>query len=431
MFNIKKMISVLLALVLTIAVVPSFAEGPIEVVIPHYKTGQNVGAKFFMPQVDRFNAKYEGKYKIVIEELTQELYAEKMKQLGMQKKLPALVEGGDKDWIEKVVIPQNMYTDLMPFVNERPDLKSLLLQKQMEYNTFDGKLFSINVPVVRPIGLYYNSELVNFSKPTGEFANWDELVSELGDNKIAFMTGENCWTTELVFASLIANEEGGLELMDAHKQDRLLDYNNPQFINAAKKLQKLLQNNAAANTVGAVYADAANAFMSKNAALIANGSWMMGDFAEGNVDKWSNGFTGKTVKGGIMPGNIAVGNTDGYSLWIPSTVSDQEREVALAFIEFMLSPEELEAYMLAEGGIAPNLKTSNEFNKKRSEDALMYEYVNSVNADTRLVPNFEEVVPHSISNLEFGKLLPKLIDGSLSAEDFCNELTKKASETGM
>lgn len=431
MFKIKRIFSILMTLAVTITMIPSFAEGPIEVVIPHYKTGQNVGAKFFMPQVERFNKKYEGQYKIVVEELTQELYAEKMKQLGMQKKLPALVEGGDKDWIEKVVIPQNMYTDLMPFVHSKLELKSVLLQKQIEYNTFDNKLFSVNIPVVRPIGLYYNDELVKFSKPTGEFANWDELVAELGDNKIAFMTGENCWTTELIYASLIANEEGGLELMEAHKQDRLLDYNNPQFINATKKLQKLLQNNAAANSVGAVYADAANAFMSKHAALIANGSWMMGDFADGNNDKWSNEFSGKTVKAGIMPGNIAVGNTDGYSLWIPSTVSDQEREVALAFIEFMMTPSELEAYMLAEGGTAPNLKTSDEFNKQRSENTLMYEYVNSVNTATKLVPNFEEVVPHSISNLEFGKLLPKLIDGSLSAEDFCNELTKKAKETSM
>ena len=32
--------------------------GVIEITIPSYKTGENVGAVFFEPQVERFNAKY-------------------------------------------------------------------------------------------------------------------------------------------------------------------------------------------------------------------------------------------------------------------------------------------------------------------------------------------------------------------------------------
>ena len=36
----------------------------VEVTIPSYKTGENVGAVFFEPQVERFNEKYAGQYKI-------------------------------------------------------------------------------------------------------------------------------------------------------------------------------------------------------------------------------------------------------------------------------------------------------------------------------------------------------------------------------
>ena len=54
--------------------------------------------------------------------------------------------------------------------------------------------------------------------------------------------------------------------------DKLWDYFLPN--NAVTKLQKMMQTNASANTVGAAYADAANAFMSKNASIICNGSWM-------------------------------------------------------------------------------------------------------------------------------------------------------------
>ena len=41
-------------------------EGVVEVTIPSYRTGEDVGAKFFLPQVERFNEEYAGKYKIIV-----------------------------------------------------------------------------------------------------------------------------------------------------------------------------------------------------------------------------------------------------------------------------------------------------------------------------------------------------------------------------
>lgn len=67
---------------------PSGDEGDsgkvIEVTVPTYKTGENAGAAYFEPMIERFNAKYEGKYHITIEEVTQDVYPEKLKQLGQQ-----------------------------------------------------------------------------------------------------------------------------------------------------------------------------------------------------------------------------------------------------------------------------------------------------------------------------------------------------------
>ena len=59
----------------------------IELKIPTYLAGENVGATFFLPQVERFNEKYAGKYKVVVEEVVQDSYAEKIKQLAGQNKL--------------------------------------------------------------------------------------------------------------------------------------------------------------------------------------------------------------------------------------------------------------------------------------------------------------------------------------------------------
>ena len=63
-------------------------DGVVELKFPTYLAGENVGATFFLPQVKRFNEKYEGKYKITVEEVPQASYANKIKQLAQQKKLP-------------------------------------------------------------------------------------------------------------------------------------------------------------------------------------------------------------------------------------------------------------------------------------------------------------------------------------------------------
>ncbi|MBR1585932.1 MAG: hypothetical protein IJ662_10360 [Clostridia bacterium] len=124
----KKFLALVLAAIMLLSVASfAAAEDVISVTIPHYKTGENVGAIFFLPQVARFNALYEGKYHIEIEELTQDMYADKIQQLGQQNKLPVLVEGGNTEWIKNVVIPNNLFTDMAPFLADHPEVADLLI----------------------------------------------------------------------------------------------------------------------------------------------------------------------------------------------------------------------------------------------------------------------------------------------------------------
>ncbi len=397
----------------------------IVITIPHYKSGQNVGGVFFLPQVERFNEMYDGKYELVIEEIPQDSYQTKIQQLAQQGKLPALIEGADKNWFEDIAIPNDMYYDLSTWLDENPELKARTLVDSLGYNTIDGKVVAFPLTVVRPIGLFYNNELFTPSKPIGELS-MDELLAEFGDNKFAFMTVENAWTTSLMLTAIFAQQDGGPEILKEGVLNQKSDYTSKPFIDAFTIIQNLLQNYASSNTVGAAYADAANSFMSQSAAIIANGPWMVGDFAAESSDKWSNGFTGEMATGGVYPGNIAIANTFSYNWWIPSGLPEGETEAALAFLAFMNTPEELEAYMLAEGGTAPNLTPSDEYVTALSEKRLLSELSLAVNSDTIIIPMILDIMPGSVANEEFGKLLPKLIDGSVTPEEFATILSDKA-----
>lgn len=433
----KRSLVFALAALLLLGVVPALfaggeeesADGPVELVIPHYKAGQNVGGRFFLPQVERFNAMYEGQYQITIEELPQDGYLDKIQQLAQQNQLPALIEGANKQWFEEVMIANDRVYDLGPWLTET-GIIDLAIPDALDYNTREGKIVTLPFVVARPIGLYYNETMMQPGERIGEMS-LDEFLGTLGDNKIAFMTSENAWTTSLFYTSLIVAEPGGAQMLRDGALDKMYDFTGPIWVNATAKLQDLLQNHATANTLGAAYADAANAFMSRNAAVIANGPWMVNDFVSDASDKWSGGFDGTQVRGDVYPGNSAFANVMGFNWWVPADTPEREREAALAFLEFMMRPEELEAFMLAEGGVAPNLDVSDAFLEEQAKNPILSDLATAVNAETVITVLALDVMPSSVANSEFGKLLPKLIDGSFTPIEFLEELSTKAEETRM
>lgn len=403
--------------------------GVVEVTIPSYKTGENVGAVFFEPQVERFNEKYAGKYKITLENVPQDGFNDRLKQLAQQNKLPVLVQGGDPDWIKNVVIPNGIAYDLTDWIDATPAVKDVLIEDSREYcSNEDGRVMVLPLATVRPTGFFYNSAMWSTDADISAMS-MDEFVSALGDQKIAFSTAENGWVSALFLTALVAEEDGGEEWLKSGIETKITDFNQPCFINAVTKLQNLLQNNAASNSVGAAYADAANAFMSEQAAIIANGPWMSADFESTNSDKWSNGFDGAKVRASLFPGDVGVANTAAFGeWWISASASEDEIALAKAFLEFVYSPDELEGFLLAEGGDAPKLTYSDGFKAKQGETQVLADLAADTNADTVFAPCILDVIPASVANTEFGKLLPSLADGTYTPEQFAQWMSDKAAE---
>lgn len=404
-------------------------QGVVEVTIPSYKTGENVGAVFFEAQVDRFNQKYEGTYKINLESIPEDGFKDKLKQLAQQNMLPVLVQGGDVDWISNVVIPNGMAYDLSGWLSETPAVKDILMDDGLLFNTKDdGGIYTLPLATVRPTGFFYNSAMW---EPSGDVSSMtmEDFLAEISDQKIAFSTAENGWVSALFLTAFIAAEDGGIELLQNGTVTKIVDFNQPAIVEGVTKLQKLLQNNAASNSIGAAYPDAANAFMSGQAALISNGPWMSADFDASASANWSNGFDGAAVHASLFPENIGIANTRCYGeWWISASAPEEEKELALAFLEFIYTPEELEAYLLAEGGDAPKLTYSDDFKAKQAETQVLADLAADTTSNTVYVPCILDVIPASVANTEFGKLLPSLADGSYTPEEFCQWMSDKAAE---
>ena len=82
------------------------------ITIPSYMVGENAGAVYFQPAVERFNEKYAGVYQIVLEEISEDDYFSQLSLLAQTGNLPLIVCGAPSttaDFVNNVLIPQNLY----------------------------------------------------------------------------------------------------------------------------------------------------------------------------------------------------------------------------------------------------------------------------------------------------------------------------------
>lgn len=409
--------------------VPAYADDVIELDFPTYWCGENVGGVYFEPAVERFNEKYAGKYKINIEELVEDTSDAKLSQMAQSGKLPALIGGMSADFVNQVIIPNNLYTPMNDFLDENPDIKALCVDSSLDYCTQDnGDIVGMPLVNLASMGSFYNSALYNPDKPIASMTV-DEFIDSLGDNKLALMTAESGWTTMLFLTSLIANEEGGAEWLQANDGVKVTDFNQPFVVAGIEKLGEIWKSSASANALGAAYADAANAFCSNQAAVIFNGTWMNSVFKEEGKDNWAGDFNGADVKADYYPGNIAICNTRGYGRYVLTNCgTEEEQECAKAFLQFIYSQEELEAFTLIEGGQIPKMEYSDDFKAKLAEDPIADAQTTLVTEDTTIVPSFQSVMYDSIRDSVFANDLAQFVNGAIDAQGFADDLTKKSVE---
>ncbi|MCD7820386.1 MAG: carbohydrate ABC transporter substrate-binding protein, partial [Lachnospiraceae bacterium] len=311
----KKWIAGLLAMTMALPLTANVAyasDEEITITIPTYYVGENVGAVYFEPAVERFNEQYEGVYHIELEEVVEDTYSDKISQLAQSGNIPLLISGASTELIETVIIPNELYYPMNDFLEENPDIADLCLETSVEYCTQEnGDIISIPIVTLSNMGSFYNTELYSPDKNIVDMTV-DEFIESLGDNTLAFQTVDNAWTTMLFYTALIANEEGGADLLQSYDGYKLYDFNQDVFIAAAEKLQEIWAGYASSSSLGSAYADAANTFMSNGAAVIFNGSWMNSEFDEESSGDWSNDFDGANVNADYYPGNVAICNQAGY-----------------------------------------------------------------------------------------------------------------------
>ncbi len=402
------------------------AKEPVEISYATFMVGAHASAAAEKEVIDAFNKEYEGKIKVVIEELpSDDAYVNKMKTLAASKSLPDVVMG--KNGIRELAVANGQAVDLIPFLTADADWSKYVGEGAINYNKEDdGKLYSI-ANQQQLIGYFYNKDMfekagIAPAKTWDEFMSNNEKLKAAGFTPLALMTGENAWTTNLWLAAMIGTdgEEGNQFMNTAYPET----YNNPSLINGLTMLQKCLQDYTTPDAIGAIYANAANNFLQENAAIIANGPWMCPDFSD--VSKAKEGLQDR-VGVALYPNNGIISQYEvGYVL-CTNGKSQEEQDAALEFLKFKTNAYAQEVFLEKAGALplTTNVAISDE-----------YKTANPIVADLIKLSGEAEYSFGNIDNnayssviTEFSTRYPELAFKDITAEEMADDLTKAAEQS--
>ncbi|ROR28232.1 carbohydrate ABC transporter substrate-binding protein (CUT1 family) [Mobilisporobacter senegalensis] len=396
---------------------------PVEISYATFMVGSHASAAAEEEVINAFNKKFEGKYKVVVEELPSDnAFVDKMKILASSQTLPDVLIG--KNGIRELAIENGQAVNIKPFLEADPEWMKFVGEDAMNYNMEDdGSVYSISNQR-QIIGYFYNKDM--FSKAGVTPAKtWDEFMSnnaklkKAGFTPLALMTGENAWTTNLWLAAMIGTDgaDGNAFMNTSYPAN----YNNSSVIKGLEMLKTCLKEYTTPDAVGALYANAANNFEQGNVAMIANGPWMCPDFTD--ETKSIPGF-GDQVGVALYPEDGLIAQFEVGYILCTNGKSAEEQAGALEFLKFKTS-EYAQSVFLEKAGVLPltdNIEMSAEY---KAANPILSELIQLSGSAKYTFENIDNTAFSSIVD-ETAVRYPELAYDEITPEEFADYLTKAA-----
>lgn len=302
--------------------------------------------QFNFEAVQRFNEQNAGRYRV---EVVENQYAgsgpdrlQHYQRLALADDLPDvfLVNRAELESLQKT----GKLMDLKPALDGDGEWKGSFYDGAFDALTGeDGQVWAI--PQQRDaIGIFYNQAMLRDAGVTDFPATWDELEADCekvkAKGKICLaMDGD--WVTLLMWANLIGTQPDGRAFLESGLREGAYA-ENPAVVNATETLKRL-------HTAGFVnrdafsgdYASAATAFVRGDAAMVANGPWMVPtDIKSENAEKGLYDDTGYATAPGWQAGERGLIVVAGNGGWVSGSRDERKQEAVAAFMKFLTSREE-------------------------------------------------------------------------------------------
>jgi len=398
---------------------------PVTIKIATFWVGTLPEAPFFKKLIEEFpkTALGEG-VTINVEEIPgADSYAQKMKLFIASGDLPDVVQPTGANYLD-IAVKSDKIADLTSYFEADKEWKGLFDPKSLEYNSRNGKNYA--VPFTKEVcNLYYNKELfakagiTEFPKTWDEFFAACEKLKAANITPIAMDTAEYGWFTSLVLSAMIGSDgEAGNKWMNTQLPK---DYSTPEVIKAFTNIQKILKNYTTKDAIGGNWVIPTNHFEKGEAAMVANGPWMIPDFKD--TTKVAAGFYDKVGVAAFPGDGIVMVPQFGDMI---GAKDKAKIDAAVNFEKFKTSKESQIEYMKTTGNLyeSPNIPIPQDIIK---DNPLLGDVIDLAGkATVKFGENQAYWYPNTLDALS--NLLPQLAFDKITPEAMCKKLTETAQK---
>lgn len=359
--------------------------------------------------VEDFNQQFEGQYKIDVEWLTESTsgYREKLKRWNVLDEMPVIITdaGFDYDFYQLLVENERL-VNLKPYMEESSQWKSTIKPEILEDCTEEnGDIFlaPLGSEVKSYAGIIYNEELLKqvgyetFPSTWEEFWKCLDTLQSGGIPPLSLHGSGSYWVPMLFATSYMYGTQKGHEFLDENFPDSYRNTSMEEMMEVFKKLYNYTFKDA----VDIDYDEAAERFCNGEAAIFANGYWMLQELPE-------------EVKGKMrfapFPGNILM-NSPRMSAWAITTGYDEEvTEGAVKLLEYRVQQD------------ADN--TEKLLNQEGLGE-LDESYIGAVKEVGNVMPNYQMKWEQEIQNDFFTEHIPEFLEENYSVGELLEMMDKR------
>ncbi|MEE1618689.1 extracellular solute-binding protein [Brachybacterium sp. J153] len=332
--------------------------------------------------------------------------------------------GGLRTYVE-----ESQVDDLTGWLDENADYKNRFVESVWAAATVDDKISAVPQGATQPIILFHNKtvlETIGGEAPE----TWDDLLGVVEKAKSAgvapiSLAAQSRWTS-MMWLEYLLDRIGGPEVfarIAAGESDAWLD---DSVIAMGEKVKELVDASAFADGFESMAADSNTdqaLLWTDQAALMLHGGWTFGSMKASGGDFVQAGRLGfgpfPTIDGGEGELTNLVGNPCNY-LSLSSAASDEEKEVAKAFLRDGAMSDQVATDLIASGSV-PVIVGQDEA-LAASEDA---EYLQWVYSSIQEAPAFTQSWDQALQPTEAETLLvntEQLFLGAITPEQFAENM---------
>lgn len=362
--------------------------------------------------VETFNKIYEGQYYIHVEWLTESAagYREKLKYWNVLDEMPAIITdaGFDYDFYQ-MMVKNNRLVNLKPYMEASSQWKAAMNPEVLEEcTTKQGEIYLSPLAngVQSYAGIIYNKKLLKqagyetFPKTWKEFWKCLDDLQAKGITPLSLHGSGSYWVSMLMATSYIESTPEGRKFLS---EDLPKNYENSSMSELLKMLKRLYTFTFK-DSLDIDYDEAAQRFCDGEAAIFANGYWMIQDMPR---------TVKETMRFAPFPENILM-NSPRMSAWAITSGYDEEViEGAVKFLEYRIQRD---------------LKNTEKLLKGENLNSLEQSYIDTAQSVKNLMPNYQMKWEQEIQNEFFTEYMPQYIDGTIELKQFMKMLNDKITE---